>query len=404
MIRNLKIRFMMASFMMIAIASSLFAQKSETSVYQFVDDVVVDHTIVQNQGSSGTCWCYAGTGLVEAEIMRKYGVELNLSEMFFDRWAYQAKFEKFVRMHGEAATISCGGEVVDVLLALKEVGMMPNEDYTGWVLGEERNNHWEMHALINDYAKVVIAKKNGKLLPYVYPKMVNEILNVYLGDVPETFEYEGVKYTAKEFAAKYPLNIDDYVQIGAFTHRELHKPFNMLIPDNWTATLTYNMTMDELMAELDNALNSGYTVGWAQDVSDKGFSRKAGVGVVLTDDVSKIRESDPKAYKKMSDEEVREKINKFETVMPEIDAVDDEMHQRAYDDWSTGDDHSMLIVGIAHDQNGTKYYKVKNSWGEIGPFGGYWYCSEKFVRLHTVFFTVNKEGLTNDMANKLNIK
>lgn len=399
--KNIKIRLSMAAAVLLAFSSFAYAQSDETSVYQFVDDVEVNHTIVQNQGSSGTCWCYAGTGFVEAEMLRKYGVELNLSEMFFDRWAYKAKFEKYVRMHGEAANISCGGEVIDVLHALTEDGMVPNEDYTGWVLGEERNNHWEMHALINEYAKVVIARKNGKLLPYVYPKMVDEILNVYLGEVPETFEYEGVKYDAKSFAAKYPLDINDYVQLGAFTHKELYKPFNIHIPDNWTATMTYNMTMDELMAELDNALNSGYTVGWAQDVSDKGFSRKAGVGVVLTDDISKIRESNPKAYKKMTDGEIRESIYKFETVMPEIDAVDDEMHQKAYDDWSTGDDHSMLIVGIAHDQNGTKYYKVKNSWGEAGPFKGYWYCSEKFVRLHTIFFTVNKESVSNDMAKKL---
>lgn len=399
--KNLKIRLTMAAAMLFALSSFVLAQNNETPVYQFVDDVEVNHTIVQNQGSSGTCWCYAGTGFVEAEMLRKYGVELNLSEMFFDRWAYKTKFEKYVRMHGEAANISCGGEVIDVLYALTEDGMVPNEDYTGWVLGEERNNHWEMHALINEYAKVVIARKNGKLLPYVYPKMVDEILNVYLGEVPETFEYEGVKYDAKSFAAKYPLDINDYVQLGAFTHKELYKPFNIHIPDNWTATMTYNMTMDELMAELDNALNSGYTAGWAQDVSDKGFSRKAGVGVVLTDDVNKIRESNPKAYKKMSDDEIRESIYKFETVMPEIDAVDDEMHQKAYDDWSTGDDHSMLIVGIAHDQNGVKYYKVKNSWGEAGPFKGYWYCSEKFVRLHTIFFTVNKESVSNDMAKKL---
>ena len=403
MMKNLKIRLTMAAAMLFALSSFVLAQNNETPVYQFVDDVEVNHTIVQNQGSSGTCWCYAGTGFIEAEMLRKYGVELNLSEMFFDRWAYKTKFEKYVRMHGEAANISCGGEVIDVLYALTEDGMVPNEDYTGWALGEERNNHWEMHALINEYAKVVIARKNGKLLPYVYPKMVDEILNVYLGEVPETFVYEGVKYDAKSFAAKYPLDINDYVQLGAFTHKELYKPFNIHIPDNWTATMTYNMTMDELMAELDNALNSGYTVGWAQDVSDKGFSRKAGVGVVLTDDISKIRESNPKAYKKMSDDEIRESIYKFETVMPEIDAVDDEMHQKAYDDWSTGDDHSMLIVGIAHDQNGTKYYKVKNSWGEAGPFKGYWYCSEKFVRLHTIFFTVNKESVSKDMAKKLGI-
>ena len=382
MMKNLKIRLSMAVAMLLAVSSFVFAQSNETSVYQFVDDVEVNHTIVQNQGSSGTCWCYAGTGFVEAEMLRKYGVELNLSEMFFDRWAYKTKFEKYVRMHGEAANISCGGEVIDVLHALTEDGMVPNDDYTGWVLGEERNNHWEMHALINEYAKVVIARKNGKLLPYVYPKMVEEILNVYLGEVPETFIYKGVKYDAKSFAAKYPLDINDYVQLGAYTHKELYKPFNIHIPDNWTATMTYNMTMDELMAELDNALNSGYTVGWAQDVSDKGFSRKMGLGIVPED----------------FDAE-----NLWEEIVPEK-TITDEDHQKAIDSWEVGDDHSMLVVGLAKDQNGTKYYKIKTSWGTKDMiYDGYWYCSESYVRLHTIFFTLHKDALSKSMKKQLGI-
>ena len=183
----------------------------------------------------------------------------------------------------------------------------------------------------------------------------------------------------------------------------MYKPFNIMIPDNWTNTPSYNMPFDEMMAEVDNALNNGYTVGWAQDVSDKGFSRKAGVAIVPTDDVNAIRESNPKAFKKMTDAEVLEKQYSFEYVMPEKE-VTEEMHQIAYNDWSTGDDHSMLIVGIAHDQNGTKYYKVKNSWGETGPYAGYWYCSEQFVKLHTVFFTVNKAAFSDGMKDKLNLK
>lgn len=395
--KNFKHLILLATAMIFAISSQ--AQKEEKPVYQFTDDVEVPHTIVQNQAKSGTCWCFAGTGFVEAEILRKYDVKLNLSEMFSVRWAYTKKFDRFVQLHS-ATNLSVGGEICDVLYAVNDAGMITDEAYSGLVLGDPNHNHSEIQKAIDGYARVVTQKSYGRILYETYPKVLKGILDAYLGEVPEEFEYDGVKYTPKSFAEKYALDINEYVQFSSFMDKEMYKPFLMLIPDNWTYTMTYNMGFDEMMAELDNALNNGYTVGWAQDVSDKGFSRKAGVAIVPEDDVNKIRESNPKAFKKMTDEEVMEKQYSFEYVMPEKE-VTEEMHQRAYNDWSTGDDHSMLIVGIAHDQNGTKYYKVKNSWGEAGPYKGYWYCSEEFVKLHTVFFTVNKAAFSDGMKKNL---
>lgn len=383
------------------LAMPMQAQKNEP-VYKITDDVEVPHTIVQNQAQSGTCWCFAGTGFVEAEILRKYDVKLNLSEMYFVRWAYAKKFDRFVQMHG-VTNLSCGGEVIDVLYAITDAGMITDEAYPGFMEGFTRHNHGELQKAIEGYAKTVTQKSSGRILYETYPKALKGILDAYLGEVPESFEYNGAKYDPKSFAEKYALDLNEYVQFTSFTDKEMYKPFNIMIPDNWTNTPSYNMPFDEMMAEVDNALNNGYTVGWAQDVSDKGFSRKAGVAIVPTDDVNAIRESNHKAFKKMTDAEVLEKQYSFEYVMPEKE-VTEEMHQIAYNDWSTGDDHSMLIVGIAHDQNGTKYYKVKNSWGETGPYAGYWYCSEQFVKLHTVFFTVNKAAFSDGMKDKLNLK
>ena len=384
--------------LIVIMPSLLFAQER---AYQITDDVVVPHTSVKNQSRSGTCWCFAGIGMVEAEILRKYNVEVDLSEMYLVRWAYANKFEKYVRMQG-TCNFSPGGEVFDVLYAINEDGMMTEEAYNGLVLGEGIHNHGELHSVLAEYGKIVNKQHNGKISK-AWPAMVQSVLDVYLGTTPETFEFEGSQYDAKSFAEKYPININDYVQIGALTNHENYKPYIMPIQDNWTNTLTYNMPLDELMNELDNALNNGYTVGWAQDVSDKGFSRDAGVGVVLENDIEKIRQSDPKKYKKMSDDEIRASLYKFETVMPEKEVTED-MHQEAYENGQTTDDHSMLIVGIAHDQQGNKYYKVKNSWSANYGYDGYWYCSEPYVRLHTMFFTVNKEGLTSDIKNKLELK
>lgn len=384
--------------LIVSMPSLLFAQER---AYKITDDIVVPHTSVKNQSRSGTCWCFAGIGMVEAEILRKYNVEVDLSEMYLVRWAYANKFEKYVRMQG-TCNFSPGGEVFDVLYAINENGMMTEEAYNGLVLGEGIHNHGELHSVLAEYGKIVNKQHNGKISK-AWPAMVQSVLDVYLGTTPETFEFEGSQYDAKSFAEKYPININDYVQIGAFTNHENYKPYIMPIQDNWTNTLTYNMPLDELMNELDNALNNGYTVGWAQDVSDKGFSRDAGVGVVLENDIEKIRQSDPKKYKKMSDDEIRASLYKFETVMPEKEVTED-MHQEAYENGQTTDDHSMLIVGIAHDQNGNKYYKVKNSWSANYGYEGYWYCSEPYVRLHTMFFTLNKEGLTSEIKTKLELK
>ena len=385
----------------LAIVFSMPANVSaQENVYQITDDVVVPHTSVKNQAQSGTCWCFAGVGLIEAEILKKYNVEIDLSEMYLVRWAYANKFEKYVRMQG-VCNFSPGGEVFDALCAINESGMMTEDAYNGLVLGDKNHNHGELHTVLAEYGKIVNKQHNGKISK-AWPNMVQSVLDVYLGEVPATFTFEGTEYDAKSLAEKYPLNINDYVQISAFTNHENYKPYIMPIQDNWTNTMSYNMSLDELMNELDNALRNGYTVGWAQDVSDKGFSRNAGVGVVLEDDIEKIRQSDPKKYKKMSDDEIKASLYKFESVMPEKE-VTEEMHQEAYENGQTTDDHSMLIVGIAYDQNGTKYYKVKNSWSERHGMEGYWYCSEPFVRLHTMFFTLNKAGLTSDMKSKLEL-
>ena len=361
------------------VAQEAESQEEKQPVYQITETLNVPHTAVDNQGSSGTCWCFAGIGLVEAEILRLYGKEFNLSEMFVVRNAWTDKVNKFVRMHGNS-TLSQGGEVCDVLYMIDKYGMMPEADYNGKVIGEERHVHGEMNEVISSLARAVIKNGNRKISP-AYPKALQGVLNAYLGDVPENFTVDGKKYTAKSFAEAYPIKSSDYIEICSFTNEEKYKPCIVEIPDNWTWTPAYNMPLDELMAAVDYALEHGYTVGWAQDVSNNGFSRKEGIGIVP---------EDPKAT--LWEEVVPEKI------------ITDEDHQKAYDNWDAGDDHSMLVVGLAKDQNGTKYYKIKNSWGTAnGPYEGYWYCSESYVRLYTIFFTLHKDALSKSMKKNLGL-
>ena len=50
------------------------------------------------------------------------------------------------------------------------------------------------------------------------------------------------------------------------------------LPDNWAAGHFYNLPLDEFMQVIDNSVTNGYTVAWASDMSDKGFSMKQGCG------------------------------------------------------------------------------------------------------------------------------
>ena len=55
-----------------------------------------------------------------------------------------------------------------------------------------------------------------------------------------------------------------------------------------------------------------------------------------------------------------------------------ENFRKAFDNFETQDDHGMHIVGVAKDQNGKEYYKVKNSWGDKNDYKGYLYVSKTY--------------------------
>ena len=80
------------------------------------------------------------------------------------------------------------------------------------------------------------------------------------------------------------------------------------------------------------------------------------------------------------------------------------MRQEGFDNWETTDDHGMQITGIVKDQNGDKYYIVKNSWGtKYNNLDGYFFASEAYVRLKTMNIYLNKNAIPKDVAKKLSL-
>ncbi len=371
------------------LVNSLKTNQTATSKekFKFTEVINIENTSIKNQGSSGTCWSYSTTSFLESEMIKAGKKPVNLSELYTARCAYVEKGINYVRMHG-ALSLGDGGELHDVINMYRKYGAIPYEQYTGLNYGTNINKLGEMGAMTEGLLKAVVQNPNGKLSPN-WLTAYTSTLDSYLGKVPESFEYNGKKYTPQTFAQQVVgLNPDDYVEFSSFTDHPYYKKFTLLVPDNWSYDQVYNLQLDDVTNVIDNALKNGYTVAWATDVSEKSFSWVNGVAYV------------PEVpYDVMTTEQKKEM---FDGPKPEM-TITPEVRQKAFDDYSTTDDHGMHIVGLAKDQNGKEYYIVKNSWGVSNDYKGYLYVTKAFVRYKTTALLLNKKALPADIIKKTGI-
>ncbi|MDR1516599.1 MAG: aminopeptidase [Dysgonamonadaceae bacterium] len=383
-------------------ALSAFAQEKKDG-YSFTTVKENPITSVKNQSSSGTCWSFSGIGFLESELIRMGKGTYDLSEMFIIRKNFEDKAKKYIRTNGHL-NFAAGGSFADVFEAMNDYGLIPDADYRGLNYGTDIHKHGEMDNALSAYVKSIRENKNGTLSTAWY-RGFQGIVDAYLGQVPETFTYNGKSYTPASFRDMLGLKASDYVSLTSFNHYPFYKTFIIEVPDNWRWAESYNLPLDELIQVIDNALEKGYTVAWASDVSEMGFTRD-GIGIVPDENAPENAGSDQARWLGLSvnerNSQLQTKIYKGENIAEKN--VTQEMRQTAYDNYQTTDDHGMLIYGIANDQYGKKYYMVKNSWGETGKYKGLWYVSEAFVRYKTLNLAVNKQALPKNISSKLGVK
>lgn len=374
-------------------------EAADSTGFTFTDVKLVKTTPVKDQNRSGTCWCFSGTSLMEDEILRKTGKEIDLSEMWTVRHCYSDKADRFVRMYG-ATNFAAGGSILDVPYVWETYGIVPEEAYTGNRYGEEGHNHSELDPLLSGYVKTVVSRP-GKRISTAWKEGYEGILDAYLGKLPETFVYEGKTYTPQSFAKSLGLNMADYQGFTSYTHHPFYKPFVLEVADNWTWSPYQNVTIDELQQIVDNAIDNGYSVEWAADVSEGGFKWRKGYAVMPKKKTDKDMEGTELArWVKLDDKERDAAQFEINGPVEEIE-VTQEMRQEMFDRQETTDDHGMVIVGKAVDQNGTPYYKVKNSWNTNQIYDGYFYVSMPYFKAKTLSILVNKEAVPSAIAKKL---
>ncbi|GJM31346.1 MAG: aminopeptidase [Saprospiraceae bacterium] len=343
--------------------------------YVFTSDQTLDCTDIKSQDRTGTCWSFSTVSFLESELIRMGKPAMDLSEMYLVRTTYQDKARNYVLRQGKA-NFSQGGLSHDVMRAFRMGGIVPESVFSGKIDGASIHDHSEMEAVMKGMLDALVGRKK---LGNKWPVALDCILETYMGNAPETFTYDGKDYTPQTYAKSLGINADDYVSLSSFSHHPFYEKFILEIPDNYSNGSYYNLPLDELQAIVDHALAKGYTIAWDGDVGESGFSASKGMAVVA---------------------DAGFEGNLFENPINELQ-VNQQNRQEQFESYATTDDHLMHLTGIAHDQNGTKYYITKNSWGEISPYKGFLYMSSSYFRLKTVGVMVHKDAIPKDIAKKI---
>lgn len=370
----------------------------DSTGFKFTDVKIVRTTPVKDQNKSGTCWAFSGTSALEDEVMRQGGPELDLSEMFCVRNCYIDKAKKYVRTGGKI-NFAQGGGFADVLYSLDNYGTMPEEVYNGLNYGEEKHSHYEMANALEAYLNAIIQNPNKRLSTAWLPGFEG-ILDAYLGKVPETFTYNGKTYTPQEFAKSIGLDADNFSSYTSYTHHPFYEAFPLEIADNWLWSSSKNVPMDELKQIVDNAIENGYSVAWAADVSEPTFKWREGYAVLPEEKTEADMDgTELSRWVQLSDADREKEKNKVSGPCKER-TITQEDRQRTFDNMETTDDHGMVIVGYATDQEGNRYYKVKNSWDTNQLYGGYLYVSEPYFLEKTISIMVNDNAVPASISKK----
>ena len=364
-------------FLLLAFSTALSAQGTTTSKLTTLKQA--GHTPVKNQANTGTCWSFSMTSLLESQAIKGGLGEFDLSEMFTVRNIYKEKARNYILRQG-VAQFGPGGLGHDVIYAIENYGAVPEAVYSGLLLGVKAHDHAQMDRHLKQYLDSLL---RSRPIPADWMSGFTSILDDHLGKPPETFMFKEKQYTPLTFAREVlRFDANDYVMITSFTHHPFYTPFVLEIPDNFKSGAYYNLPIDEVIKLATRAVEQGYSLMWDADVSNRDFRQQEGYAMLWKSVPQKGEAINPDAPEERYDQTSRQVL---------------------FENLTTQDDHLMHLVGVERSTGGKRFFLVKNSWGEVGPFKGFIHVSEAYFAINTISIVMPKAVLDKDLLARLHL-
>ncbi len=305
---------------------------------KFATEVMLRYTPVKDQGRSPLCWAYSMLATIETEhIMMGDSVNLSIDYVTRKLLAEQARCHFLSRGYDR---VTLRGTMPLLLRLLNEYGAMPYDSYNNPSIN------------YNSIAKRIEVLSNTSVDMSQLAARAERLFDERIGALPKKVYMLGAEYTPEEFAHSVCMR-SEYMAMTSFTHHPFGDSFVLEVPDNYSDEFFYNVPIDVMMKRIERSIRRGHPVCWEGDISENGFSFAHGIADLPNDRPCTQQE-----------------------------------RQKAFETRRTTDDHCMTLIGIAHDQNGRRYYIAKNSWGTDNPYGGFMYVSENYIRLKTIAIVV----------------
>ncbi len=324
-----------------------------------------------SQGNTGTCWCFSTTSFLESELKRTSNKEFRISEMYTVYCEYIEKARRFVKEHGES-NFSEGSQNNAVARIYATYGAMPLSAYNGLINGRKYHSHEAMFNDMNNFLKSV--KANNSWNEEWVLETIKSIMNSHIGAPPAVFSVDGKEYTPKTYLTDYlKFNPEDYVEIISYKQEPYWQKVEYKVADNWWHSKDYyNVPLDVYMEAIKKAVRNGYTLNFAGDVSEPGFSRSTQAAMVPDFDI-------PSAF------------------------INEDARQFRFTNGTTTDDHGIHLVGY-YQKNGKDWYLIKDSGSGSrnnnpnAPEFGYYFFHEDYVKLKMLCFYIHKDAVKDILA------